>query len=188
MDWTDLTQVEAYVRNLLVWIGRQLDLPLTGKDWEIAALAVVALIALVIWTWPTRRAFRIGGPLRFVVAGLNLASLAFWPLWFLALILSGIRRGTPALPRTAATGAVPALLLGALKTLARTAAQKSAPGGKRVGPWGKAGPSPAPRPAAAPQPMRPGAARPAVQRPQPVPSTTRRGSVLPNRETWIRRR
>ena len=188
MDWTDLTQIEAYARNLLIWIGKQYNLPLAGRDWELVALAVLALIALMLWTWPTRRAFRIGGPLRLVVAGLNLASLAFWPLWFLALILSGIRRSTPApaarpaQPRAAAAaaGAVPALLLRALKTLAQTAAQKSVPG-KRVGPWGK--PAPNARPAAAAP-----STQPAVQRPRQAIGATRRGSVLPNRETWIRRR
>jgi len=190
MDWTDLTQIEAYARNLLIWIGKQYDLPLAGRDWELIALAVVALIALMLWTWPTRRAFRIGGPLRWIVAGLNLASLAFWPLWFLALILSGVRRSTqapaarPAQPRatSAPAGAVPALLLNALKTLTQTAAQRST-AGKRVGPWGK--------PAADTKPAQisaPAASRSGAQRSQPVIGATRRGSVLPNRETWIRRR
>lgn len=190
MDWTDLTQVEAYFRNLLVMLGHRLDLPLAGRDWELIALAVLALIALMLWTWPTRRAFRIGGPLRWIVAGLNLASLAFWPLWLLALILSGIRRGTSApaaRPRTAAapSAAVPALLLKALKNLAQTAAQKPA-AGKRVGPWGK------PTTTASATAARPTAtsamARPTVQRPQQMTAATRRGSVLPNRETWIRKR
>jgi hypothetical protein len=188
MDWTDLTQIEAYARNLLIWIGKQYDLPLAGRDWEIVALAVVALIALMIWIWPTRRAFRVGGPLRWVVAGLNLASLAFWPLWFLALILSGVRRSSPApaarpaQPHAAAVsaGAVPALLLNALKQWAQTAAQKST-SGKRVGPWGKPTSN-------APPATIPSTTRPASQRPQPAISAARRGSVLPNRETWIRRR
>lgn len=189
MDRTDLTQVEAYFRNLLVMLGQWLDLPLAGRDWELIALAVLALIALMLWTWPTRRALRVGGPLRWIVAGLNLASLAFWPLWLLALILSGIRRGTSApaaRPRTAAapSAAVPALLLKALKTLAQTGAQEPA-AGKRVGPWGK------PRTTASATTARPAAAtmaRPTVQRPQQTTAATRRGSVLPNRETWIRKR
>jgi hypothetical protein len=189
MDWTDLTQIEAYARNWLIELGRRVDLPLAGRDWELIALAVAALIALMLWTWPVRRAFRIGGPLRWLVAGLNLASLAFFPLWFLALILSGIRRRipTPAQPRTASApaGAVPALLLNALKTLAQTAGQKTAPG-KRIGPWGKAAPAqPAPTSrSATPSPSRPAT----VQRQHVTTATTRRGSALPNRETWVRRR
>lgn len=193
MDWTDLTQIEAFARNWLIELGRQVNLPLAGRDWELIALAVVALIALMIWTWPVRRAFRIGGPLRWLVAGLTLVSLSFPPLWFLALILSGIRRGTSPVPaaRTAAapTGAVPALLLNALKTLAQTAGQKSAPAGKRIGPWGKptgkaapAQPAPASRSTGEPSASRP------VQRRHVTTATTRRGSVLPNRETWVRRR
>lgn len=192
MDWTDLSHIEAYARNLLIWFGQEFDLPLAGRDWELVALAVAALVALMLWTWPTRRAFRAGGPLRWIVAGINLASLLFWPLWFLALILSGVRRSTmPApmpkqpQPRAAAApaGTVPTLLLGALKTLAQAAAKKSAPTG-RVGPWGK---PLANAPQAGPRASTP--ARPAAQRPRPVLGTARRGSsVLPNRETWIRRR
>jgi hypothetical protein len=208
----DLTYIEAYLRNLLVRLGQEYGLPLAGRDWELGVAAVLILIALLLWTWPTRRAFRVGGPLRWLVAALNLGSLAFWPVWVFALLLSGIRPSTtvnvqakPVQPRSAPapTNPVPALLADALKALVRTAQQRASGGtGKpTLGPWGKqprpaavpAGkPDPAPirpaRPAPTPTVARAGSAPRMPAKPVAITGTGRRGSPLPNRETWIRRR
>jgi hypothetical protein len=211
MDRIDLSYIEAYLRNLLIQLGREWGLPLQGRDWELGVAAVLALIALMTWTWPVRRAFSRGNPIRWIVVALTLASLSgFWPVWVFALLLSGIRRGAtpppqaqPA-PRTASAPAnqLPRILAGALRTLMQSAQQRSGGSGK-VGPWGKharpAQPA-ASAPAAAARPVqaaRPAAAsRPAVSsaaatvaRPRPaVSSSGARSSKLPNRETWIRRR
>jgi hypothetical protein len=201
----DLTYIEAFLRNLLYRFGQETGLPITGRDWELGVAAVVILVLLLLWTWPTRRAFRLGSSLRWLVVVLNLGSLAFWPIWFFALILSGIKRSPtfdtkakPAQPRGAPAQAnpVPAMLADALKMLVRTAQQRAAGGTKpTVGPWGKqarpAATSPSPPQPAAPKIARPSSAPRAptpVARPAASVPTPRRGSLLPNRETWIRRR
>jgi hypothetical protein len=204
----DFTYIEAFLRNLLYRFGQETGLPITGRDWELGVAAVVILVLLLLWTWPTRRAFRIGSSLRWLVAVLNLGSLAFWPIWFFALILSGIKRSSPTFdtkakpvqPRSAPAQAnpVPAMLADALKMLVRTAQQRAGGGTKpTVGPWGKQA-----RPAAAsPSQAQPAAAPPKNARSSSAPrtptpiirptasvATPQRGSRLPNRETWIRRR
>src|SRR6202008_4744336 len=70
----DLTHIEAFLRNLLYRFGQETGLPITGRDWELGVAAVVILILLLLWSWPTRRAFRIGSSLRWLVAVLNLGS------------------------------------------------------------------------------------------------------------------
>src|SRR5207302_894278 len=94
--WLDPTQIEAWIRNWLIAVGREYSLPLAGRDWEFLVVALVVLIAAWIWFWPSRRAFRTIGPLRWLVLGLNLAAIPFWPIWFFAMLLSGIRRSVPA--------------------------------------------------------------------------------------------
>jgi hypothetical protein len=164
----DITHIEAYLRNLLVRFGQETGLPLTGRDWELGVAAVLILVFLLLWTWPTRRAFRLGSSLRWLVVVLNQAN------------------------------PVPAMLADALRTLVRTAQQRSAGGTKpTVGPWGKqarpAAASPSqPQPAAAPPKIARSSSAPRAPAPVPRPAasapTPRRGSLLPNRETWIRRR
>jgi len=201
MDWTDPTQLllelEAYLRNWLVWLGRETGLPLLGKDWELVAVAIIALIALWIWLWPVRRAFRNRSLLRWLVLALNVAAVWWLPLWLFALLLSSIRRST-ATPvagaaAKAASPAMPQALVDVVKTVAALAAKRQA--GGAIGPWGKHA---KPAPAASTGPLQArtapsqarAASRPAAASaaPQATLSRAARRSRLPNRETWIRRR
>lgn len=195
MDWTDPSQLEAFARNWLVELGREIGLPLMGRDWELAALGVTVLIAAWIWFWPSRRAFRGGGALRWIVLALNLGAIWFLPLWVFAVILSAIRKSSPG--AKSSTGATPwttraaskGTLFDIVKSVAAAAQRRQGDGvAKKGGPWGKTDATPPSAPATTasrPAPTSNSNARKPVQA---MAVSARRGTTLPNRQTWIRRR
>lgn len=191
MDWTDPSQLEAFARNWLVQLGREVGLPLMGRDWELVAFGVLALIVAWIWFWPSRRAFRGSGVLRWVVLALNLGAIWFLPLWVFALMLSAVRMSSPG-SKPGTTGgpwsahpAAKGRLLDIVKSVA-AAAQRGQGSVRKGGPWGKSEvTTPNVTTPARPNPAGPGSGR----KPMPAaPVAVRRGSTLPNRQTWIRRR